>query len=97
MVFFYHIQAYPIGLLKAPLYQQVTDWLREQRHIHIEIRTMAGSNIHGIRKEGKEIVYHYWIHDLREKFWSQGETVSGEYFDYYKALDAAILNAIELI
>jgi hypothetical protein len=81
----------------APLYQQVIDWFRNKYHIHIEIRTMASSNIHGLRKEGKEILYQYWIHDLREKYWNQGETVSEEYFDYYEALDRSIEEALKLI
>ena len=34
-----HFGAHPVGLLQAPLYQQAVDWLRDEKHIWIDVRT----------------------------------------------------------
>lgn len=66
----------------APLWQQVTDWLRFIHNIDITIRT-------GIKNLNK--VYHYSFPFIDENFnWNT-------YDSYEEAREAAILKAIEII
>ena len=68
--------------ISAPLWQQVTDWMRSNYDIDITIRT-------GIKGQNK--VYHYSFPFIDESFnWNS-------YNSYEEAREAAILNAIEII
>lgn len=81
----------------APLKQQVFFFFRSKYNIESEIRVMAGSNIHGLRVKGKEKMYQYWIHNLNDKHWSSGETVSNEFETYEQAESECINKLISLI
>jgi hypothetical protein len=81
----------------APLKQQVFFFFRSKYNIESEIRIMAGSNIHGLRVKGKEKIYQYWIHNLNDKHWSSGETVSNEFETYEQAESECIDKLISLL
>ena len=68
--------------IAAPSYDQAFKFFRDNYNIHGEIKLLAGSNIHGLRTLGKEKVFHWVIQDLNNKRWSDGETISEEYFSY---------------
>ena len=71
----------------APTWQSAFEWLRNTHNLHGEVHLLAGSNVHGLRKKGFEKVYLWFIHDLNEKRWSDGETVSEQ---FYSVRDAEI-------
>ncbi len=67
--------------LKAPLYQQVVDWLRNEHKIHLVSTEDAGLYLFGIK----------WY---AEKRYNEMYPKGGE---YYEALNNAIVEALKLI
>ncbi len=74
--------------IKAPLYQQVTDWFREKHNIHIVV---SGRLVNDPKKK----TYKWEVYgDFEEE---PGKLYAGLDKDYYTAYNEAILKAIELI
>lgn len=74
--------------IKAPLYQQVTDWFREKHNIHIVV---SGRLVNDPKKK----TYKWEVYgDFEEE---PGKLYEGLNKDYYTAYNEAILKAIELI
>jgi len=67
----------------APLWQQVIDWLREKKHVNIEIRMNY-----------PEYKYFYTIGNIGNETF---QYVSKETFNYKEAREKAILQALKLI
>ena len=70
-------------IIIAPLYQQVTDWIREKYGIHIDLDFGLGWG-YGFIPVGTELTYN-WNHFEDGHKWS-----------YYEARKQAILKAIKL-
>ena len=77
-----HFGSYPIGLLQAPLYQQIVDWFRDKHNLHICIT--PPDNI------WKYIVYI-------KPFGFVDQNGGTGFRTYYEALNKAISEAFKLI
>lgn len=92
---FLHFGSHPIGLLKAPLYQQIVDWFREKHNILITLLPD--------KEEGK-LCYHtiidtntdYSYSLIRRMARDKSERLEVS-FNYYKALNKAIEESFKLI
>lgn len=93
----FYTGAHPVGLLAAPLYQQIIDWFRETHKITIEVRFMYKNGRNGI----------YWQYDIHKiiiplgvgdsSILSNGMLTNEEYSFYYDALNEAIKEAFKQI
>lgn len=84
----------------APLYQQITDWLRDKHNIFITILPNKDSN-----EQGGKVLYHTTIIDtntdysyslIRRLARDQDDTLAKS-FDYHQALNQAIKKALEMV
>ncbi len=84
----FYTGAHPVGLLAAPLYQQIVDWFREKHNIHITIMC-----------DRPKPSYFYWLDKLKskEELQDQGEVEKMDYDSYYQALNKAIEDAFKFI
>lgn len=90
-----HFGSYPVGLLQAPLYQQIIDWFREKHNLHIYLSV-------DFYESGDNYLWQILIKDITDKtFYSKKSTGlygdNNEYPTYYKALEKAIEEAFKLI
>lgn len=91
------IDGFGYSIIKTPLYQQAFKWFRDVHNIHGEVKILGGSNIHGLRKKGYEKIYIWEIHNLNDKMWSEGLSVSKEYFFHEEAQETCINEMIKLL
>lgn len=73
-------------LIKAPLYQDVVDWLREEKRLRISVTPRTSGNS----------AYEIWKWDSEKVHWVE-VSVFNSYKEYYEALDKAIEEALKLI
>ncbi len=71
--------------IKAPLYQQVTDWFREKHNIQIEILWRGDMDTFNY----KIGTFQYGTYIFSDKDW--------KFEEYYEAREQAILKVIEII
>lgn len=78
----FYTGSHPVGLLAAPLYQQLVDWFREKHEIHIAICP---------NQLNKPVLYNY------EAFNKISINDGYDLNNYYEALNAALTEAFKLI